>query len=180
MLNIIVPEKEYWDEINECFIYKKAQKLQLEHSLVAIKKWEATWQKPFLSKNEKTEDETIDYIKCMTITQNVPSDVYDRLTKNNYRDIENYISSPMTATVINEQESKILNSETVTAELIYYWMLSLNIPPEYQKWHLNQLITLLRVTNIKNNPPKKKSPREIMERNAALNEARKQQLKTKG
>ena len=180
MLKITIPAEEYWDEQKEEFIYSKEQTLTLEHSLVSLSKWESKWHKSFLHSKEKSYEETIDYIKCMTLTQNVDPDVYSRLTEANFLEINEYINNPMTATVCPEEKGSKNSREIVTAELIYYWMITANIPPEYQKWHLNRLITLIRVCSIKNAPPKKRSKREIMSRNAALNEARRQQLNTKG
>ena len=180
MLQIIIPAGEQWDEINQVFINTKEQTLQLEHSLVSLSKWESKWCKAFLTKNEKTDEETIDYIKCMTITQNVDPNVYNCLTKENIEQIKKYIEAPMTATYFSEEHSGKSSREQVTSELIYYWMIALNIPMECQKWHLNRLLTLIRVCNIKNQPPKKMSKRAIMSRNAALNAARRKQLNTRG
>ena len=180
MLKITIPANEIWNPLNERFIYTKEQTLQLEHSLVSLSKWESKWCKSFLYTKEKTFEETIDYIKCMTITQNVSDDVYTRLTNKNIEDINNYIAAPMTATVFYDNKNQGGKNETVTAELIYYWMISLNIPFECQKWHLNKLITLIRVCNVKNTPPKKMSKRELMSRNTSLNAARRKQLNTRG
>lgn len=181
MLNIIVPlGNEEWDEAKQEFIEPKKQTLQLEHSLISLSKWESKWCKPFFSKNAKTAEETLDYIKCMTITQNVNPEVYNHLTQTNIDEIHKYIEAPMTATTFSDDRSNRQNREIVTAELIYYWMISLQIPPEYQKWHLNKLLTLIRVCNLKNTPPKKMSKREIMSRNAQLNAARRKQLNSKG
>jgi hypothetical protein len=180
MLRIVVPGKEQFDEATSQFITTKEQVLQLEHSLVSLSKWESKWCKPFLTKEDKTPEEVVDYIKFMTLTQNIQPEVYNCLTSENLREIDAYISAPMTATrVYNEPKGK-LNREQVTAELIYYWMITLNIPFECQKWHLNRLMTLIRVCSAKSQPPRKMSRAEIMSRNAALNEARKKQLHTTG
>lgn len=178
MLNIVVPDQEFFNEETQEFFTLKGQTLQLEHSLVSLSKWESKWNKPFLSKNEKTLKETIDYIKCMTITQNVKPYIYDMLTNENILDINKYIDSPMTATTFNVQNTP--SREIITSEIIYYWMISLNIPLECQKWHLNRLLTLIRVCNLKNAPSKKMSKKEIISRNAALNAARRKKLNTKG
>ena len=181
MLYITIPATELWDELNQEFIITKTTTLQLEHSLVSISKWEAKWQKPFLTKEPKTSEETLDYIKCMTLTQNVNPSTYDRLSYQNVTEINNYVESAMTATTITERnKNKAGNTELITSELIYYWMIALNIPFDCQKWHLNRLLTLIRVCNIKNQPPEKRSKRDIMSRNAALNAARRQQLNSKG
>lgn len=180
MLRVTIPATELWDDSKQEFVNIKEQTLTLEHSLVSLHKWESKWCKPFLSQVDKTYEETIDYIKCMTLTQNVKPEVYACLTKKVVEEIYNYIQAPMTATTFSEDKSRKKNREQITAELIYYWMIALNIPFECQKWHLNSLLTLIRVCEIKNQPPKKMSPREIMSRNAALNAARKKQYNTKG
>lgn len=181
MLQITIPSTEMWDEVNERFIKTKEQTLCLEHSLVSLSKWESKWHKSFLSsKEEKTVEETIDYIKCMTLTQNVNPEVYTRLSQENFKEINEYIENPMTATKIYEDKGGRPNRETITSELIYYWMIALNIPMECQKWHLNKLLMLIRVCNLKNKPPKKMSKRQLMSRNASLNAARRQQMHTSG
>ena len=180
MLTITIPAGELWDEKNQQFISVKEQTLQLEHSLVSLSKGESKWCKPFLSQKEKTLEETIDYVKCMTITPNVKPEIYNFLTNSNINQINKYISAPMTATWFTNDRVGKLSSEQVTSELIYYWMIALNIPFECQKWHLNRLLTLIKVCNIKNQPAKKMSKRDIMSRNSALNAARRKQLHTKG
>lgn len=179
MLQIRIPEFEGWDDKNEVFVNKKAQNLTLEHSLVSISKWEAKYHKPFLSRDDKTEEETLDYVRFMTLTQNVDPDVYYRLTPDLINRIKEYIDDPMTATTINDK-GKGSNREIITSELVYYWMVSFNIPFECQKWHFNRLITLIRVCSIKNQPQKKMSKSEILSRNAALNAARRQKYNSKG
>ena len=181
MLQLQVPiTSEYYDEKNEVFIEPKYITLQLEHSLVSLSKWESKWNRAFFSKREKTPEEIVDYIKCMTITQNVKPEVYDRMSRDNIIQIQKYIEAPMSATYFAEDKNGKINKETVTSELIYYWMIALNIPFECQKWHLNRLLTLIRVCNLKNQPPKKMSKRDIMKRNSALNAARRNQLNTRG
>lgn len=180
MLQITIPAVEQWDERKQEFVSTKGQTLQLEHSLVSLSKWESKWGKAFLSKTPKTYEETLDYIKCMTITQNVDPNIYNCLTADNVQKVNEYIEAPMTATYITEDKGNKGRSEIVTSELIYYWMIALNIPFECQKWHLNRLLTLVKVCNVKNQPPKKRSRRELMSRNAALNEARKKQFNSRG
>ena len=180
MLRITIPAVEQWDEAKQEFISTKEQTLSLEHSLVSLSKWESKWCKAFLTKQEKTFEETLDYIKFMTLTQNVDPEVYKYLTNGHIDEVNRYIEAPMTATYFSEDKNGKTSREQITAELIYYWMISLNIPFECQKWHLNRLLTLIKVCNIKNTPPKKRSKKEIMSRNAALNAARRKQLNTKG
>lgn len=181
MLQISVPiSPEGWDERKQEFVEPSYKVLQLEHSLVSLSKWESKWCKAFFSNKDKTFEETIDYIRCMTLTQNVKPEVYDHLTRENISQIYDYINAPMTATTFREKPGNKINNETITSELIYYWMITFNIPVEFQKWHLNRLLTLIRVCNVKNQPPKPMSRREIMTQNAALNAARRKQLNTRG
>lgn len=180
MLHITIPAVEQWDENKQEFIVTKEQTLCLEHSLVSLSKWESKWGKPFLSKDAKTFEETVDYVRCMTITQNVDPNVYNFMTNGNIEEVNKYIGAPMTATWFAEDRGGKSSRETITSELIYYWMISLNIPFECQKWHLNRLLTLIRVCNVKNQPPKKMSQRDVMSRNAALNAARRKQLNSRG
>ena len=180
MLHITIPAIEQWDEIREQFINTKEQNLSLEHSLVSLSKWESKWCKPFFSKQEKTQEEMIDYVRCMTITQNVSPDIYRYLTRDNLKQITDYIDASMTATWFSEDKNKKGNNKTITSEIIYYWMIAFNIPFECQKWHLNRLMTLIRVCDIKNRPQKKRSQKEIMSRNAALNAARRKRFNSKG
>lgn len=180
MLTIVIPAMEMFDESKQEFINTKEQTLCLEHSLVSLSKWESKWCKPFLTKQEKTYEETIDYIKYMTLTPHVDPEVYNLLTNTNIAEIDAYIKAPMTATTFFKDRSSGTGREIITSEIIYYWMISLNIPFECQKWHLNRLLTLIKVCNAKNTPPKKMNRREILNRNHAINEARKKQLNTTG
>lgn len=181
MLTITFPEEERWDDDLQEFIYYKAQTLNLEHSLVSLSKWESKWNKPFLTKDPHTYEESIDYFKFMTVTPNVDPDIWKRVTVEQIKQINDYIDAPMTATWFNEKEGQGRRSnEQVTSEIIYYWMIALNIPFECQKWHLNRLLTLIRVCNIKNTPPKKMSKSEIMSKNKALNAARRARSGSKG
>lgn len=187
MLTITIPAKvrEGYDELTEEFVYEileEEQTLCLEHSLVSLSKWESKWCKPFLSSKNKTDEEILDYIKCMTLTPNVDSEVYDRITQENLDDIQKYIGAPMTATTFSEDKTGKGKREIITAELIYYWMVALNIPFKCERWHLNRLITLVRVCNIKNAPPKKKKPntQATASKYAQMNAARKAKLHTKG
>lgn len=181
MLTITVTlHPEGWDEKKGEFVPPTTTILQLEHSLLSLSKWESKWCKPFFSKEEKTYEQTLDYIKCMTLNKNIQPEVYGKLTRSNIDEINSYIEAPMTATRFPKDTSGKNNREQITNELIYYWMIALNIPFECQKWHINRLLTLIRVCNIKNQPQKKMSRQEIMSRNKALNEQRKRQMNTRG
>ena len=180
MLEITIPAIEQWDELKEEFISSKEQKLLLEHSLISISKWESNWKKPYLSKEPKTKAETLDYIKCMTVSKNVKPEVYSFLTNENIEQILAYIGDSMTATRLPENKSGKGSGEQITSELVYYSMTQWNIPPEYQKWHFSRLITLIQICNIKNQPAKKMSKSEIMQRNASINAARRKKFNTRG
>ena len=139
---------------------------------MSLSKWEAKWNRAFLSKREKTTEEMIDYIRCMTITKDVDPDIYYRLSAANIKKINEYIGAPMTATYFPDDKIMGHSRDTVTSELIYYWMIALNIPFECQKWHLNRLFALIKVCNIKNSSTKKMSKSDILRRNAEINAAR--------
>lgn len=182
MLEITIPAGEAWDEERETFVSNdRPVKLQLEHSLVSISKWESRWHKPYLTNEQKTIQETRDYIRCMTLTKNVDPDVYYFLNRENIENVRKYIDDSMTATWFSGREGKgKINGEQVTSELIYYWMTVFHIPSEYQKWHLNRLITLIKICDIKSRPAKKVSREETIRNYAALNAERRKRLGTKG
>ena len=181
MLTITIPGTELWDEQSERFITVREETVTLEHSLVSISKWEAKWHKAFLGKQKKTEEETRDYVRCMSVYDDVSPNILIGLTDENISQINAYIEDSMTATYISDIHNKSgANRDTVTSELIYYWMIALNIPFECQYWHLNRLMTLINVCSIKNQPAKKMGRNELMRRNTALNAARRKQLHTKG
>lgn len=184
MLQIDVPEREYFDDSKQEFIACKKQTLFLEHSLISISKWESKWKKPFLETKEKTLEETIDYIRCMTLNTNVDPGTYFGLTRDIFEKVGQYINDTMTATWFNNKQPGSAKpgskGQTVTSELIYYWMIAYEIPFECQKWHLNRLLTLIRVCEIKNQPSKKMKRKDILSSNWALNESRKRAMGTKG
>lgn len=181
MLKIVIPPNELWDETTGTFIQIKGCELQLEHSLVSISKWESKWNKSFLTNKQKTNEETMDYIRCMTLTQNVDQNTYKFIPNDVLDQISKYINLPMTAVHFSNDEENNHTHRTITSEVIYAWMIAMNIPFECQKWHLNRLLTLIRVCNIENGTSKKKrTSREIMSKNAALNAARRKQYNSKG
>ena len=179
MLEIDVPAGEFYDEGSNLFFETKAVHLRLEHSLVSISKWEAKWKKPFLSKTRHGNEELRDYVRCMTLNQNVDPMTYRALTPENLEQIAEYISADMTATTVSDPSQRT-SREVVTSEIIYYWMVAYSIPWEAQKWHLSRLLMLIRVCSIKNGPQKKMSQREVLRRNSKLNAARRKRLSTRG
>lgn len=175
MLQIVIPgvEREEWDEQKDEFVYHtltKPQVLHLEHSLIALSKWESKWCRSFLSKEEKTKEEIVDYIRFMTLDKSIESSVYDRLSEGNLKDVMNYIEAPMTATTFPKSNDRSGRKRRITSELIYYWMIACGIPFECERWHLNRLLTLIRVCNTENAPSKKINAREAAMRNAQLKE----------
>lgn len=179
MLKIYVPSGELYDEQSQRFVTVNGRELQLEHSLVSISKWESKWKKPFLGNNVKSREETIDYIRCMTISQNVDPNVFLGLTEDNVDKVNAYIDDPMTATTFKNNQKRP-NRQIVTSEIIYYLMISMGIPMECQKWHLNRLLTLIRVCDEKNQPGRKKSKRDTMAEYRALNQMRRARSGTRG
>lgn len=179
MLKLTVVLAESFDNDAERFVVDSVV-LHLEHSLASMSKWESMFEKPFISETPKTQEETLEYIKLMTVDENIPDDIYDLLSEKNFSQINEHINAKLTATWFNEHEENRPSREVITAELIYYWMIALNIPFECQHWHLNRLLTLVRVCNLKNTPPKKMSTAEAARRQSELNAERLAKYNTTG
>lgn len=182
MLKIEVTTPEVYDEEAQEFLFGDDYEIEIEHSLLSVSKWESKYERPFLDDKPKSNEEVIDYVRMMTLTPGVPDEVYSSLTQNNIEDISDYIASKQTATWFREDPNapKKKPQEQITAELIYFWMISYRIPMETQHWHLNRLLTLVRVFNVKNEKPKKMSRSQIAEQNRVLNAQRRKQMNTKG
>ena len=186
MLEITIPETEFFDSETNMFVMKKETKLQLEHSLLSISKWESRHQKPFLgdgtSESRLTPEEFLDYIKDMTLTKNVDPDVYYILARNPVlqKMVNDYIDAPMTATTFSNSKPPEKTNKIITAEIIYWEMIALNIPFECQKWHLNRLMTLIRVCSIKQQKPEKMPHNDMVAQRRALNAQRKAARHSKG
>lgn len=179
MLEITVTLSESWDEDKEEFVYEEV-KLELEHSLLALSKWESIHEKFFLGKGEKTQDEIISYIECMIYTPGFPTDIVQKFTESDFNKINEYIDAKMTATTFAEPKSTLPPREKISNELIYYWIVSYQIPWEVENWHLNRLFTLIKVFNAKNSKEKPKSHAELMDERRALNEQRLKENNTRG
>lgn len=184
-----VESAQLWNEETETFSYTPAATLTLIHSLVSISKWESKYHKPMLKKGAKTDEELLDYIKIMTVTKNVPDEVFSYgLTSKHMAQIAAYMEDTMSATTFQKPEDSIdetagsskKKNEIYTSEVIYGLMIAFHIPKECEKWHINRLLTLIRVCEIQNTPPKKVDPRKANARNARLNALRREQYKTKG
>ena len=179
MLELHIPEVEWFDESKQEFVYTKDVTLKLEHSLIALSKWEAKWKTPFLG-TPKTDEQTLDYIRAMTINPNVDPNVYLAISDAQQQEISDYISDEMTATTFLDLGGPP-KQQVVTAEVIYYWMISSQVPfTPCENWHLDKLLTLLRVISVKNAPKKKMSRSEIAARNRSLNAQRRQQMNSTG
>ena len=179
-IEIHVTATELWDPLKEEFVKIKEQNLLLEHSLLSIHKWEAKWKKSYLNSTDKSKTETLDYLRCMTLTKNVNPYTYFAIPNGELIRIKNYIEDPMTATTFSDTNEKGRKNEIITAEIIYWEMDQLNIPLDWEKRHFNQLLTLIKVSAIKNAPPKKMSRGEIAMQNKALNAARRAKHHTRG
>jgi len=177
MLELDVVMQESFDEEDDRFLTESV-KVKLEHSLVSASKWESIWKEAFLSKKEKTSEQTISYIRCMILEGELPPEVFSKLVQQHIEKIQAYILDEATATTFRQDSQGAPSREIITTELIYYWMISLNVPVEFQHWHLNRLITLIRVINLKNTPPKKTKPNLADRR--ALNRQRLAQYNTTG
>lgn len=179
MLKIdVVMEEGYDDEKNE-FVVFSSKELQLEHSLVSVSKWESKFEKPFLGTEAKTQEEMLWYIHAMSNAE-IPPEVFSKISPRNISDIQSYISAKMTATWFKDDKKSPAGREVITAELIYYWMIALGVPFECQHWHLNKLLTLIRVCNEKNQPAKKRSRAEMAAERRALNEKRLKETGSRG
>jgi hypothetical protein len=180
MLRLEVNLEELFDSGSKEFSYRTFV-LELEHSLVSLSKWESKFERAFLGKQEKTDEETLWYIRAMVITPEVPEEVFEKMTQEHYSAINTHINAKMTATVIRELPGPKTQQEVITAELIYYWMVAMTIPFDpCQDWHLNRLLTLIRVCNVKSQPPRKMSHREVAKQQRELNAQRRQALGTRG
>ena len=180
MLELRLASYEEFDSETNTFSYYPPVLLKLEHSLLSLSKWESKWKKPFLSKEPFSYEEFVDYVRCMTIN-NVDQDVYRRLTNNDILVVKQYIDDPMTATTFNNRKPQKPSKEIITAELVYYWMVAAQIPFEAEKWHLNRLLTLIRICDIKSNSGNDKmTKKDIYAHNKQLNAARRARLGTKG
>jgi hypothetical protein len=180
VLKLFVNGDEFYDEASNTFSTVGDVVLELEHSLVSLSKWESEFQKPFLSPGDKTPQEIFSYIQAMILNENFDPTVINRLTQENLDKINAYIESKQSATTFGHMPETTGRGETITSELVYYWLVAFNIPFECQNWHLNRLFALIRICNIKNSKPKKMSRSEVVQRNRELNAQRKAQLNSTG
>lgn len=185
MLRIELLGEELYDDENEIFLYPDRIVVEMEHSLVSLSKWESKFEKPFLTQDEKTDDEIMAYIKCMIISPINAEEALSRFTNDHILMIKDYIDAKQTATWFNEKPGK-KSTQTITNELVYYWMNAAGVPMECQHWHLNRLFTLLRVHSANNNQAQqtngKKKGLTSDERasRAAENKRRQEMYKSKG
>lgn len=176
---LVVPEINLFDERTNEFIEIPGQEIKIEHSLVSLSKWETKWCVPFLTKEAKTDEQIRDYVRCMTLTQNVKPEIYEFMPSQIVNEALEYINAQSTATTIKKDNAPP-SRQIITSELIYGWMVTLNIPFECQKWHLNRLMMLIQVVNRLNAPSKKMPRNEMLAERRALNASRRKRLGTKG
>jgi hypothetical protein len=179
MLRLTVTTVEGYDDSSSTFVASESVVIELEHSLLSLSKWESRWEIPFLGSESKTDEQTLDYVRCMFSGDEFPEELFSKLTQANYEEINEYINAPMSATTFNDNQNSA-SREVVTAELIYYWMIALGIPFECQEWHLNRLLTLVKVCNIKNAPAKKMTASAATAERQRLNELRRKETGSKG
>lgn len=179
MLQIKIPDVEFYDERTNEFVIQKGCVLTMEHSLLSLAKWESKWHIPFLSDKDKTDEQLLDYYRCMTITKNVKPSVFNNFDSRIVKAISDYMNDPMTATWFNDR-GRNNDRSVITAEILYYDMIALGIPFECEKWHLNRLLTLIRVVSEKSKPPKKMTRDEVLAQQRRLNAERRAKMKTKG
>ncbi len=180
MLELHVKLGEMFDEAKNEFVDPIEVTLELEHSLVSLSKWESKFKKPFLSKEDKTSEQLLWYIQAMNRTPDVPPEVFSRLGPAEINAINTYINDPMTAAWFADVPGAKKNTEVITSELLYFWMISFQIPITCENWHLNRLLTLIRTCNVKNAKPKKVSRAQAAAEQRALNEQRLKQYETTG
>lgn len=180
MLTIKVLGDEYFDEADSRVLRDTIATIELEHSLASLSKWEEVYEKPFLSEEDKTSEEVMAYIEMMILTPDVPENIVYALSQENIDDIQKYISAKRSATWFNEPKHAPRQTEKITSELIYFWMVSAQIPFEAENWHLNRLFNLIKIYNVKNTKPKKMGRHDAAQQRRDLNAARKAQLGTNG
>lgn len=179
MLKLTVLGTETFNDVTSEFGSEGDVVLELEHSLVSLSKWEAEFEKPFLTNDQKTAVEILAYIKAMCLDPDIPESVFEKLSGENFREINSYIDAKMTATWFNENRSAP-SREVVTSELIYYWMTVYTIPFSCETWHLNRLFTLIRICNIKHDKPKTMSRSDQAAEQRRLNNERKNRFNSTG
>lgn len=187
MKTITIPGALFFNEEDNSFIQTKEVTIDIEHSLHALSKWECKWHSAFFGNDKKTNEQILDYVRCMTLTEGVDPNVYRFIPANILEEIGKYMEDSMTSIDWNAQQKRKStktygkpHQETVTSELIYFWMIDCGIPPEYEYWHLNKLLSLIKMCYLKRTPPKKMSKNELLSRNASLNAARRKALNTTG
>lgn len=182
MLEMTISEKEFYQEHTSKFIQIPECKVTLEHSLISLAKWESKWQVPFFDGKPKTPTQNLDYIRCMVVGNIKDDRIFDHLSEEEVLQIQSYMAAPMTATTFSERNKskRKVKKETMTAEVIYARMCTHNISFECQKWHLNRLLTLIRVCDLRDSPPEKMSKKETSMWYAEQNANRRAKYGTRG
>lgn len=172
MLRIEVNRIELFDEEASKLIDYPHTILTLAHSLLTISKWESITNKPFMvpkaleRKYPKTPQDLILYMDCMVVG-NSPKYSGTVLWHLHRQTVFDYMASPQSATVIRDHAPSNRSGKFITSEEIYLWMINYGIPFEAERWHINRLLTLIKMRSIQENP-KKRSQDEVVKELTAL------------
>lgn len=158
----------------------KMFKLQFEHSLRSLSKWESIHKVPWLNGVQKTPSEMLDYYQCMMLSPKLDPNLVYALEPEQMEELTKYINTDQTASSIPSQGPPQHNPEITTSELVYFWMVALKINWEAQDWHFSRLMMLIQITSFKQQPPKKRPMREVITDMRAENERRLKLFKTSG
>lgn len=182
MLELHLPETEFFDRANSKIIRVPEVTLHLKHSLLTLSKWETIWEIPFLGEGKKTTEQLYSYVNIMA-GGDLDELTLSRLTSEHYEKLNAYLSSKQSATWFSESPNQRRSTQTVTSELIYFWMTTYNIPFECENWPFPRLMNLIRIASIKNDPDagkKKRNKSQMLSERAMLNKKRREQYGTTG
>lgn len=162
MYTVQIKDVETWDPVNRVRIIYPGGMFHIEHSLESMQKWEQKYHMSFVKRtdsNSMTDEEFIDYVRMMTMEEDVNPKIYTTLLKSKNSDtwigIYGYINDPMTAIKFPNEPD---DGTTIFNETVYDWMIELGIPFECARWHLNSLIALIKYRTRRHTKQTKKTP----------------------